>query len=153
MRDRSTEADEQADKPRMPAELSAILKLEVPVVVEIARRSMRLSDVLNLAPGAILELPKLADEELQLRVNNKPIGAGRAVKVGENFGMRLTFVGNLTQRVKALAAPGLSTPGVSAPGLPTPGLPTPGAGAPGGEATPAAVAPVAAATQPASSTA
>lgn len=87
----------------MPANLSSILKLEVPLIVVIATRLMPVKDVMNLTPGAIIELPKLADEELELLVNNKRIGSGHAVKVGENFGIRVAYVGNLKDRIAALA--------------------------------------------------
>lgn len=86
----------------MPADLQSILKLEVPVIVVIAQREMAVKEVMALVPGAILELPKLADEELEILVNNKPVGTGVAVKVGENFGIRVTFVGNLRDRIEAL---------------------------------------------------
>lgn len=87
----------------MPARLTSILKLEVPLIVVIGSREMAVKEVMNLAPGAILELPKLADEELEILVNNKPVGLGTAVKVGENFGIRVTYVGDLKDRIQALA--------------------------------------------------
>lgn len=89
----------------MPAELKAILKLEVPVIVEIGKREMTVGEVLSLAPGAIIELPKPAEDELELLVNNKTIGTGVAVKVGENFGIKIAFIGPLAERIKALGAP------------------------------------------------
>jgi flagellar motor switch protein FliN len=91
----------------VPSDLAAILKLEVPVIVLLGTRPMRLEDVTALVPGAIVELPKQSDEELELLVNNKVIGVGKAVKVGENFGIRLTFVGDVQSRIVAMgeAAP------------------------------------------------
>lgn len=89
----------------MRSDLDAILKLEVPVIVLLGERSMRLSEVMNLSPGAIIELPKPADDELELLVNNKTIGVGKAVKVAENFGIRITFIGDLSTRVLALGNP------------------------------------------------
>jgi len=86
----------------MPADLSAILSLEVPILIEIGARNLPVEAVLNLAPGSIIELPKGIDEELEIKVNNKPIGLGRAVKVGENFGVRVTFVGDVKARIEAL---------------------------------------------------
>lgn len=86
----------------MPADLQSILNLEVPLIVVIAQRDMPVREVMNLAPGAILELPKAAGDDLEVMVNNKPIGAGRAVKVGENFGVRVTYVGDLQERIEAL---------------------------------------------------
>ncbi|MHC4948339.1 MAG: FliM/FliN family flagellar motor switch protein [Planctomycetota bacterium] len=88
----------------MPADLESILKLEVPVIVEIANRLMPVDEVLNLAPGAIIELPRLVDEPLDLLVSNKQIGVGSAVKVGENFGIRVAFIGDLRKRIEALGA-------------------------------------------------
>src|SRR5436853_7666551 len=88
----------------MPADLKSILKLEVPLIVIIASRNMPVKEVMNLAPGAILELPKLADEDLEILVNNKSIGLGKAVKVGENFGIRVGYVGDLKLRINALAS-------------------------------------------------
>lgn len=86
----------------MPADLKSMLRLEVPLIVVIGSRLMAVREVLSLAPGAILELPKPADEELEILINNKPIGMGAAVKVGENFGVRVTYVGNLQDRINAL---------------------------------------------------
>ncbi len=86
----------------MPADLKSVLKLQVPLIVQIAERMMPFEDVMNLAPGAIIELPKKADEELAILVNNQAIGTGLAVKVGENFGVRVTYIGDLRQRIAAL---------------------------------------------------
>lgn len=79
-----------------------ILEIEVPIIVEVGRRQMRLTDVVRLIPGSIIELPKNADEDLDLLVNNKSIGAGDAVKVGESFGIRIRFIGDLKDRINAL---------------------------------------------------
>ena len=88
----------------MPTDVQTILKLSVPVIVEIGRRHMSLDNVLELAPGAIIELPKSADEKLDLLVNNKPIACGTAVKVGENFGIRVESTGTARQRIEAMAS-------------------------------------------------
>ncbi len=85
-----------------PNNLNQILRLEVPVVVRLGQRSLSVNDVVNLAPGSIIELPKPADAELDLLVNNKPIGLGVAVKVGENFGLRITHIGEMKDRVSAM---------------------------------------------------
>lgn len=88
----------------MPSDLSAILKLRVPVIVRMGHRRMALDDVLALRPGAIIELPKQADQPLELMVNNKVIGHGAAVKIGENFGLRVTTVGDPRQRAQSVVA-------------------------------------------------
>lgn len=86
----------------MPSEVKSILALEVPIIVVLGERQLRVSEVVSLTPGAILELPKSAEEELTLMVNNKPIGTGVAVKVGENFGIRITYIGDIQNRILAM---------------------------------------------------
>jgi len=101
----------------MPADLHSILKIEVPLIVQVASRKMPVEDVLKLSPGAIIELPKLADEELEIMVANKQIGLGNAVKVGENFGVRVTYVGDVRQRIAALGSE-QEEGGIEAPAAP-----------------------------------
>ncbi len=86
----------------MPADVRSLLALEVPVIVVLGERLMKLSDVMRLSPGTIIELPKSAEAELALLVNNKAIGSGQAVKVGENFGIQLAAIGDVEARVRAL---------------------------------------------------
>ena len=86
----------------MPARIESILALEVPVIVQIAERTMPLEEVMAMAPGAIIELPKSSDGDLEILVNNKTVGTGTAVKVGENYGVRVNFIGDLRQRINAM---------------------------------------------------
>ncbi len=100
----------------MASDVRAILSLEVPIIVLLGERSMRVSEVCALSPGSIIELPKGAEEELTLLVNNKPTGAGFAVKVGENFGIKITYIGDLKTRIEALGAAEQAEAGGAAPG-------------------------------------
>jgi len=96
-----------AKPPAAPAapsesELARILQLEVPIIVKLAERKLNLSEVMRLGTGAIIEFIKSSEQPLELLVNNKVIGVGEAVKVGENFGLRITQIGDLKQIVSAL---------------------------------------------------
>ncbi len=84
------------------SELRRILRLEVPIIVKLAERKMNLSEVLRLGAGAIIEFSKASDEPLELMINNKAIGFGEAVKVGENFGLRISQVGDVKQVIRSL---------------------------------------------------
>jgi len=99
----------------MASDLRSILSLEVPIIVLLGERQMKTSEVVSLVPGAIIEIPKNAEDELALQVNNKPIGTGQAVKVGENFGLRITFIGDLRARIDALAGRSEGSSGSMAP--------------------------------------
>lgn len=90
-----------SDPARTP-HIERILALEVPIVVRLGSRVLRVSEVTALVPGSIIELPKNADSELDLMVNNRVVGTGLAVKVGENFGIRISTVGDVADRVAAL---------------------------------------------------
>lgn len=85
-----------------PDPISRILHLEVPVIVKLAECQMPVSRVVGLSAGAIIEFEKPADAPLDLMINNKCIGIGQAVKVGENFGLRITHIGTLEEKIRAL---------------------------------------------------
>ncbi len=86
----------------MHTEIDTILKLKVPLLVMVGERRMTMEEVLSLGPGAIMELERPADSDLILMVNNKSIGAGQAVKVGENFGIKITHVNSAQDRIEAM---------------------------------------------------
>ena len=83
-------------------ELQRILRLQVPVIVKLAERKLMLSEVMRLGTGAIIEFAKSSDEPLVLLINNKPIGLGETVKVGENFGLRITQIGDVKSIIATL---------------------------------------------------
>lgn len=90
----------------MPTDLKCLLQLEVPLIVLIAEHKLSVEEVRNLAPGAIIELPKDSEEDLEILVNDQGIAMGKAVKVGENFGVRITYVGDIKQRIEAMRSKG-----------------------------------------------
>ena len=83
-------------------EVARILRLEVPVIVKLAERKLSMSEVMRLGIGAIIEFSKSSDEQLELLINNKAIALGETVKVGENFGLRVTQIGDVKAVVRAL---------------------------------------------------
>lgn len=90
----------ESTKPK--SDVERILHLQVPVIVKLAERKLQLSEVMRLGVGAIIEFSKSSEEPLELLINNRPIGLGEAVKVGENFGLKITQIGDIREIVKAL---------------------------------------------------
>lgn len=84
------------------ADISRILGLLVPVSVMLADRPMPVEQILKLNVGTIVEFDVPFDSELILEVADRPVGRGLAVKVGENFGLRVTQIGNVETRINAL---------------------------------------------------
>ena len=64
---------------------------------------MPIGQILELGPGSILELDKMASDPVDLLVNNKLIARGEVVVGDENFGIRITAVVDPKQRVKSLS--------------------------------------------------
>ena len=86
----------------MTTPLQPLLNLEVPLIVQIAEKTATVAEIERLAPGAIIAFPKSVAEDLTILVNKSPIGQGSAVKVGENFGVRVNSVEPASQRLQAL---------------------------------------------------
>ncbi len=86
----------------VPVDLLRILQLEVPVIVQLADRYMEMADVLMLNVGSVIEFDRKFDAELELVVSDRQIGLGHAVKVGENFGLRITRIGTIYNTIRAL---------------------------------------------------
>jgi flagellar motor switch protein FliN/FliY len=83
-------------------ELQRIMRMEVPVIVKLAERKLTMAEVMRLGPGAIVEFSKSSDEPLELLINNKAIGLGDAVKVGENFGLKINQIGDVKEVIRSL---------------------------------------------------
>lgn len=95
----------QSAKPlpkNLPPELRRILQIEVPVIVQLADRQMTMKEVLSFNVGSVIEFENRFDAELKLVVTNRQIGLGHAVKVGENFGLRVTRIGTIYDTIMAL---------------------------------------------------
>jgi flagellar motor switch protein FliN/FliY len=86
--------------------LDRIFRLEVPIIVRLAERKLNVNEVMWLGQGSIIEFFKKSDESLELMINNKVIGIGEAVKVGENFGLRITQIGDVKQIIKSMSGDG-----------------------------------------------
>jgi len=80
--------------------LNLILEVMVTLSLEVGRVQMSVRDLLQLAPGAIVELNRLANEPLDVLVNGVRIARGELVVVDEKFGIRLTDVVSPAERME-----------------------------------------------------
>ncbi len=78
--------------------------LDIPLVLsaQLGSTRMLIKDLLQLGPGSIVELDKLAGEPLEVLVNERLVARGEVVMVNEKFGIRLTDVISPTERVNKL---------------------------------------------------
>jgi flagellar motor switch protein FliN/FliY len=85
-------------------DIRQILALEVAAVVTLADRWSDIESLLQLSVGSIIEFEQAFDAELTLSIASSPIGHGHAVKVGENFGLRITRLLSVEERIEAMGA-------------------------------------------------
>ncbi len=76
-----------------PPYLQSLLQIQVPLSVTLASKRQPLQRILELGPGSILPFDKPCSEPLTLDVAGETIAQGEVIKVGDKFGLRLTFVG------------------------------------------------------------
>lgn len=78
--------------------------VDIPLVLsaQLGNTRMLIKDLLQLGPGSIVELDKLAGEPLEVLVNERLVARGEVVMVNEKFGIRLTDVISPSERVKKL---------------------------------------------------
>ncbi len=82
--------------------IKRILKLPVPIIVILAEKQITFESAINLSEGSIIEFNKSNNEPLDMLVNNHKIGKGRAIKIGENFGLRVDEIGSPQNIVETL---------------------------------------------------
>ena len=80
-----------------------LAEVELIVTVELGRRRIPLSEVLQLTTGSVIELEKLVGEPLEIFANGRLIAEGEAVVVDEQFGVRITNLASATHRANAFA--------------------------------------------------
>jgi flagellar motor switch protein FliN/FliY len=82
--------------------LDLLLDVSIPIMVEVGRAQMALSEILNLVPGSIVPLDKKSEEPVDLRVNGKPVARGEVVLVDDSYGLRVTQIVDPAGRIESL---------------------------------------------------
>jgi flagellar motor switch protein FliN/FliY len=85
-----------------PEELERILDLPLEIYVEIGRRRVRISEMLGLQVGEVLELDVAAGSPLSVYANRVLVAQGEAVIVGERYGVRITQIVSPQERIRRL---------------------------------------------------
>jgi flagellar motor switch protein FliN/FliY len=102
-------ADSQAENRRSSENqvddlnLDVILDVPVTLSMEIGRTQINIRNLLQLNQGSVVELDRFAGEPLDVLVNGTLIAHGEVVVINDKFGIRLTDVISLSERVKRLA--------------------------------------------------
>jgi flagellar motor switch protein FliN len=83
---------EPQDGLRAAGDLHRLSAIPVEVSVELGRARMTVGATLELHPGSVITLDRMAGEAMDVLVNGTPIARGEIVVVDEQFGLRVTEV-------------------------------------------------------------
>lgn len=87
---------------QLPPYSRSLLQISVPVSVTLAAKKQSVSDILRLVPGTIIQFDKSCDAVLDVEVAGQRVAVGEAVKVGDNFGLRITSMALPEERFQSL---------------------------------------------------
>ena len=79
--------------------IGIIMDVPLEVSVELGRTHKKIKEILEFSPGTIIELNKLAGEPIDILVNGKFVAKGEVVVIDENFGIRVTDIVNVEERI------------------------------------------------------
>ena len=96
------EASEKQKEEVETRRLEMLLDVPLDISVELGRSRMSIQELLNLGPGAVVELDKVAGEPLDILVNQRLVARGEAVVVNDKFGIRITDIVSPSERVARL---------------------------------------------------
>ncbi|WP_353892086.1 flagellar motor switch phosphatase FliY [Proteinivorax hydrogeniformans] len=82
--------------------IDLIMDVPLEVTVELGRTKKKIKDILSFGAGSIIELEKMAGEDVDILANGKVIATGEVVVINENFGVRVTNIITPMERVKKL---------------------------------------------------
>ena len=82
--------------------IGMLMDLDLPISVELGRIRMMVKDILELGPGALIELNKFSGEPVDIYVNDKKFAEGEVVVVEQNFGVRITALVGPNERLMNL---------------------------------------------------
>ena len=88
--------------PEEMSNIALIMDVKLPVRVRIGKKKMLLKDVLNMDIGSVVELNQLANDPLDILVDNHVIAKGEVVIVDGNFGVQITEIGTKRERLNQL---------------------------------------------------
>ena len=88
--------------PVIPSNLDLIYDVPLQVSVELGRTSKTIREILDLGPGSVVELERLAGEPVDMAVNGKLIAKCEVVVINETFGIKITEIVNPSERLNAI---------------------------------------------------
>lgn len=72
--------------------LDLLMDVNVHLSVQLGSCELPMKDIMELAPGAVVQLKQHANDPVSLFVNKKLVAYGEVVVVEDNFGIKITEI-------------------------------------------------------------
>jgi flagellar motor switch protein FliN/FliY len=72
--------------------LDLVLDVKVKLTVKLGSCQLAMKDILEMTPGAVIQLDQQAKEPVGLFINDKLIARGEVVVVEDSFGIKITEI-------------------------------------------------------------
>jgi len=100
------ETSPEQEQPEMESfekeKLDLLMDIPLEISVEIGSTTMPLEEVLKLNPNSIVELDRYINQPVDIKVNGKLIAKGELYTVENNFGIKITSIITVQERMKLL---------------------------------------------------
>ena len=84
--------------------LPLLMEVQLPVSIRFGETEMVLEEVIKLGVGSVIELNSAVDEPVELVVNGNILARGEVVTVDSYYGIRITEITSVGERIKSLNA-------------------------------------------------
>ena len=86
------EDDKESVSETTETHLEALLNVKVEITAVLGTATMPISQILKLGRGAVVELNRGVEEDIEIHANNRPVAQGEVVVVDGTLGVNLTKI-------------------------------------------------------------
>ena len=83
-------------------DINFLFDVQLSIIVEVGRKQMLISDLLELEEQSVIELDSMVGQPLDIRANDLLVARGEVIVVNEKFAVRITDIISPDNRFEAL---------------------------------------------------
>ena len=80
-------------------ELDAVLEVSVEITAVLGTAMMPISQILKLGRGAVVELNRGVDEDIEIHANNRLVATGDVIVIEDRLGVNINEIVRITETV------------------------------------------------------
>jgi flagellar motor switch protein FliN/FliY len=96
MANEEEQAPETQDSDKPTTDVEALLDVEVEITAILGTTNMPISQILKLGRGAVVQLNRSIDEDIEVHANNRLVAKAQVIVVDDRLGVTMTEVIKLT---------------------------------------------------------